>query len=460
MSDFRPSTASDEEEQERLLLQDLRRMYKINKDHTHLFARLEEEKARLASDRERMGQQRPAAHHDKGASSQRDGLSDKSTRWQHINTLVAALFVALLVGSLVIVLNAARHTSTSSPSHLFHTPGSLTFFQMVDTQQGWAMTTTGHVVRTTDGAITWKDVTPPAYVSGQGNAIIDVLNASIVWVVSPGSETSSAQLFHTTDGGQTWKQTPIPTESNRVVQITFIGPQKGWLLASHSIAESAETVIVLHTIDGGETWKQITATQAASTEGPVPGHLPFSGAKTGISFVNEVSGWVTGRASLRGSSFLYRTQDGGVTWSPQTLPLSANEAQAQLSISTPQFFSATDGILLVSADAGNSTHSTQLTVYVTRDGGHSWQGETSLVAQASITSFADLQHGWASDGKRLYVTSDMGKHWTLLPGGPLQAITLLDFVSPTIGWAVGSTRTGSPSLCKTSDGGQTWTVLP
>ena len=195
---------------------------------------------------------------------------------------------------------------------------------------------------------------------------------------------------------------------------------------------------------------------ASSADLPASGHLPCSGKKTGMSFLNAMSGWMAGSVPVNGSTLLYRTNDGGMTWSPQSLELSADEQSALLSITPPVFFTPTEGILPVSANTGSST---QLTVYVTQNGGTSWQRTTAVMA--TVWDVLDSKHGWASDGTHLSATSDGGQHWMQLssPQG-LHSLSHLDFVSSDMGWAIGSVQTAGPSLLKTTDGGRTWIVIP
>lgn len=71
-------------------------------------------------------------------------------------------------------------------------------------------------------------------------------------------------------------------------------------------------------------------------------------------------------------------------------------------------------------------------------------------------SFLDADHGWVAVGgassTTVYRTTDGGETWlALTPNTDLSGVTHLDFVSPQVGWAVGSGR-----LLKTTDGGQKW----
>src|SRR2546421_911422 len=54
-----------------------------------------------------------------------------------------------------------------------------------------------------------------------------------------------------------------------------------------------------------------------------------------------------------------------------------------------------------------------------------------------------------------------GQRWTKLsPGASFKQVTSLDFVSSTLGWAIGGQGKNSSRLLKTTDGGQTWTPIP
>jgi photosystem II stability/assembly factor-like uncharacterized protein len=80
-----------------------------------------------------------------------------------------------------------------------------------------------------------------------------------------------------------------------------------------------------------------------------------------------------------------------------------------------------------------------------------------------------MNHGWATSepsqgGKSaispLFITRDGGRHWIQPPVSQVfREVSGLDFVSPTVGFAIGHDDTG-PLLLKTVDGGLTWTSIP
>jgi photosystem II stability/assembly factor-like uncharacterized protein len=489
MADSKTFPSDKEDEREQRLIRDLRYMYRTEVEIAQALSRV---RSHLEASRTGRSDIRPGTQQRDGllstqqaGSGQADGHG-ASTRFprrkawqQRTGSIAAAVFVTLLVGSLIVVLTRAHHNSLGGPSNNSNQFGAISFIHMLDAQTGWAVTEKNRILRTTDGGVHWKNVTPnfPPSMSRQ-RIVADFLTASSTWVAVSGiaitgqgddrarEQPSSARvgvgsativIFRTTDAGQTWQQATIQTSGVVVTQINFIAAQDGWLLSKHPVSESAETLELFRTTDGGRSWVKIAIAPASSLDIPPPGRLPFSGSKSGVSFLNAPTGWVTGRVPVNGYILLYRTYDGGATWYPQSLPLSPTERSSQLSILPPLFFNATDGILPVSFDMGKGA---SLDVYVTHDGGTTWKGTTPLTAAAGTADFIDVDHGWASDGTLLYVTGDSGKKWAMLsPGGSFQHIVHLDFVLGDIGWAIGATAAGAPTFLKTEDGGRTWTAI-
>jgi photosystem II stability/assembly factor-like uncharacterized protein len=474
MPHFNELPSGEGNEREQRLMRDLHRMY-----HSEV-----EDAQPLARVRRRLAESVPGFVHDSASTSQRhDRLTTlgekpgnvKSTdssvslgrTWQQrLEIIAAVVFVTVLVGSLIIVLARARQNRSSTAS-IAGQVEALSSIHMLDTQTGWAMTVKGHIIRTLDGGVHWKNVTPhyPS-TAGQQKVVADFFTASITWVAvsqTAADGTSTVVIFRTTDGGQTWQQTtiqqtsPIFQQTSPIFQVTFLDAQHGWMLSKQLDHASAEAVTIFRTTDGGKTWTVASSALASSIDTPPPGHLPFGGDKAGLGFLDAMTGWTTGAFPLNGYVFLYVTHDGGATWNRQLFPFSPGQAATQIVTGPPRFFTATDGILPVSF-VTESTSS--LALYVTHDGGITWKSTTPLAASATISDFIDMNHGWASDGTLLYGTSDGGQHWSSLsPGGSFQHVTQLDFVSSNIAWAISAPASNAPTLLKTEDGGHTWTVI-
>lgn len=415
-----------------------------------------------------------------------DGRQGWSAR---LAALVAAALLVVLVGGLTIGLTLVHHpkdgtartpvsqrTPTSSPPSPTTTPTSppapagafpLTEIQMVDATTGWAeapVVKSWRIVRTTDGGIHWKDVSPPALPALDMELPAFFLNGSVAWVAALQNNDAALNFFRTTNGGQTWQRGgTVPIQTTRLTQMSFINALNGWFLtdASGGTGATSEPVEVFRTTDGGMTWVK-TSDSVPTQASPHP--LPVDGAKSGLSFLDASTGWATGGSANNTTDiWLYVTHDGGSNWQAQPLALPSGVTSAQFFWSEPPtFVSAHDGLLTV---VFATEKGIDLAVYVTHDGGASWYSTPPVtigntVAQDVRTSFTSATQGWAADDAALFVTSDGGQHWSQLPGNPyFGTIESLNFVSNTTGWLLSQTTSGSLVLLKTVDGGQTWTVM-
>jgi photosystem II stability/assembly factor-like uncharacterized protein len=457
MTDTHELTPQEVDEQNQRLIRDLRRMYPTSAQLAQPLARVQQ---RLFHSGDGMQQDEvstpPPQLSQRTRQARGRTVNPQGKAWQRrFGALAAAVFAALLVGTLILVLNLAHQSRTGGPTTPSIQAAAITSLHMIDATTGWAIAGRA-VLRTADGGNHWRNVTPPgrALVSG---SVAQFLTASLAWIAIPQAAGATTQLFHTSDGGQSWQQSTV--QAGFVRQMTFIDAQHGWMLVGNANAEGpAEIVSVLRTTDGGKTWLNVaTALPADATP---PGHLPYGGQKAGIRFVNASTGWVTGTVFANGLAWLYVTHDGGSTWNQQTLPLPPNVPPSQLWIQPPTFFSATDGLLPVRFSDSLTNRDIAAVIYVTHDGGTTWRSTTPVSAALSWSHFLDMQHGWLTDGTNLFVTRNGGQHWaTLTPSANFKRITLLDFVSETTGWAISHPGAGASFLLKTTDGGQTWTQI-
>jgi photosystem II stability/assembly factor-like uncharacterized protein len=378
--------------------------------------------------------------------------------WQHRFSMIAAVLVAaLLVSSLLLVLNRSHRGSTGrTPSKPAGGLPTLLSLHMIDASTGWALTERT-VLYTTDGGVHWKNVTPVGTALSR-SSVADFRTASIASIATPRSDGASTQVLHTADGGSTWQQATIPLPFPR--QLSFVDPQHGWLLAAvRPAGGAAEPVSVFHTADGGKTWANIAT--ALFADATPPGRLPYGGQKTGLYFLDTLTGWVTGTVTLPNLAWLYVTHDGGSTWQQQVLLMPPGLPPARLAVLAPSFFSAADGILPVIFSDISTDSAIATALYTTHDGGKTWRSTVPVPAALPLLSFADMQHGWATDGTVLYSTSTGGNRWMeLFPNASFKSITQLDFISDKAGWAISSPASTSSTLLKTVDGGRTWTTSP
>jgi photosystem II stability/assembly factor-like uncharacterized protein len=404
--------------------------------------------------------------------------------WQRrLGTIAAVLFVVVLVGSLIVSLNLFHRISTGNNTivpkptwtAISGRPVLLFSIHMLDHNTGWAETITGHIVRTTDGGITWKDVTPKFVADAMNVAnptrpSTDFLSADRAWIaisqLASKDGTYPSSVFRTVDAGKTWQRAMLSRSSFGVSQITFIDAQNGWVIASDGgAAAGSQALDIFHTVNGGQNWVRVTHVSLNPNDPGSPQGIPAGGDKTGFSFVNASTAWAAGSTPVENFIYFYVTHDSGVSWQQQSFPFPANIVRPQVTTMPPVFFNADDGLLLANFytqnSAGASTYS-----YLTHDGGKTWGSPIQIPAYVgSSPTFINMQHGWSTgpDNKTLYVTQDGGQHWIKeLPGSNFNNISQLDFVSNETGWAIGeinSNTTSTTFLLKTENGGRTWQMM-
>ena len=460
-------------EQNRVLIQQLRGTYSRDAEDAQVLARMRERllQSRTSSSIDSVYSQRDEMGPYAKPVSSRGGPSRSSrdihgaSRGPRLSTIAAVLCAVLLVSSFILLLAHAHQTSTgrmkseNTPATGKHA-GPITYIHMFDANTGWAVTyNTNRILHTTAGVTHWQDVTPP--VDSQNSIIggTDFFNRSTAWV----TVIDGIRLFvyRTHDGGQSWQKAQPPDQSFGNFQIFFLNAQVGWIMVGKGAATGSEAVDVLHTSDGGVTWKVISVSNYNTANNPKG--LPFGGDKSGLSFVNETTGWATGFTAADNFAWLYITHDGGVTWQHQSIPLPASASQ--VSTIPPVFFNATSGLLpvIIPSLAGQT-----INIYVTHDGGASWSatGPVPTSATAGTIDFVDALHGWIVSNtfdvksnqyinSTVYRTGDGGHHWTRYTVRLNADITMIDFVSQTRGWAIDSAQV----LYQTTDGGQTWTKI-
>jgi len=267
------------------------------------------------------------------------------------------------------------------------------------------------------------------------------------------------------------------------VALSFPSVTKGFGLTARSR--------VAATGDGGHSWRAIHSFGRIVRNGPFPG---------AIEFVDAEHGWAAP------SGFLYRTSDGGSTWTRQGF-------QCGFALGGFSFVDSRTGFMICGGQP--ATIDQQKDLYATDDGGLTWhrracvhavgprcKGNLQLGGYASGLAFLDASTGllladrsgiarthdggrhwddvlftddqysivstsWASprtvyglvlqDGS-LIRSDDAGRHWhSVYPRGPGAPTGPVSFSSPTGGIGYSAGRLLRPrGIVATTDGGLTW----
>jgi photosystem II stability/assembly factor-like uncharacterized protein len=334
---------------------------------------------------------------------------------------------------------------------------ALVEIQFLNELDGWGVTET-QIVRTNDGGITWYNVTPPDLTETGSTVETFILDNQHAWVQKPDFNNfpNNGLLYHTTDGGLTWTISSTPFSGG---DLSFIDVNNGWMLADLGVGAGSNAIAVFQTRDGGATWTQ---TYTNDPNLPDAGDsLPLGGIKSDLTPLNMQTAWVSGVTYASGTVYLFRTDDGGHTWTPVTLELPAGAENFELGIDKDQmqFVSATDGFLAVRM----SGEATQTAVYITNDTGNTWTLTPTLIPNAGASEFLSAQEGIIYNGEQFYITHDAARTWSTVSPNIVfgDSFANMDFVNPNTGWVITVDPANHHSLNRTTDGGATWSpVLP
>lgn len=348
---------------------------------------------------------------------------------------------------------------------------SISNLRMFSPTDGWAQEASDRaVLHTTQGVQAWT-VGSPDLPAGQAIVALSYVDAGAARLLAAGGLSTDADAapvtmtfisWATDDGGARWTE----GGSFSAVQdpglswqgdLDYVNGLDGWFSANQDDTDAGLGTTLFRTVDGGAGWAEVTRIASA----PAGAETCF--AQPTATFDSPMTGWLTGGGCS--SAEFEVSSDGGATWGPQTLPLSGTPA---LSLGAPVFISGQVGVMPAFSAGGGGP----VLVYLTADGGETWTASTAPGEIPHAVDFIDAENGWllstdtmdAGYPAGLYATHDGGQTWTTLQaiddGRPNQGTfalngTVLDFITPTLGWT--DTFSGSgDTLLQTTDGGLTW----
>jgi len=383
--------------------------------------------------------------------------------------------LGLIAAALTVLVGCS---SASAPQAGSHEPaalssvegsGPLTQLHMLDELHGWAYGLRV-LARTSDGAATFVDATPPGVGDGYALAQPTFLDAyhAIAEVVGPTPNQSF--LERTTDGGQTWvKIGAIRFAAG--TSITFVDLSHGWAVEQRGSSVELEKVL-FRTTDGGATWSRVYTSTQHLTAGPAVtiaacgwmGPPVFSTPTLGAVGLN-CPGAVRPKLALTG--------DGGSTWRDATLPELRAPAgiTMQTGVDRIEFFGARDVMAFASQCTGDANScSSYGALYASADGGKTWSVGSLIHGggwglHAVNASDAFLTGGWLIDSYSpwLLVTTDAGATWASLKlplglGPSMHGGREYEFVDPQVGFvAAWDEFAPATRFYRTGDGGRSFT---
>ncbi|MGA2903953.1 MAG: hypothetical protein ABSD98_08985 [Candidatus Korobacteraceae bacterium] len=190
----------------------------------------------------------------------------------------------------------------------------------------------GGAWKTTDGGMVWKPIFDKERVASIGAIAVAPSNPNVVYIGTGdvsnvgGSVNQGNGMWKSTDAGESWQH--LGLEDSRHIGAIWVDPKNASIVFAaalgHTYAPNAERGI-FKTTDGGNTWKEVLYKD--DTTGGID--VAFAPDNPKIGFATLWYHYVkpdTPFAGLMGmgGAGIYKTTDGGETWTPITIPQLAN----------------------------------------------------------------------------------------------------------------------------------------
>ena len=270
----------------------------------------------------------------------------------YILIILGMLFASFGSGS----ISPVEAQGTSLKPAVQSTSSDLGEFHLLSENQGWVVLN-NQLYWTSNGGNSWNLIS--ASISGQSNiAAVDFIdnNEGRVLMVSLGGDDPVYNLERTHDGGITWETLTLtlfsPGDVNALsneIYMQWLDSQTGWLVIKRATGINFSIGSLFRTDDGGLTWTKLT--------------IPIGEQ---VAFITPQIGWLAGGAA---GDELYRTADGGATWVSQAFVQSTGSATQQFAYYLPKFQDVSNGLLPVLFTDGNYA---RMDFYLTSNGGLSW----------------------------------------------------------------------------------------
>lgn len=289
----------------------------------------------------------------------------------------------------------------------------LTDVHFVNDDTGFVTGANGTILRTTDGGATWT-----AMLGGDASSpdeeVKDLrfLDATHGWAAK-----YRGKLLRTTDG-ENWEEFgKIGEEYGFYYDYLFLSDR----IAVQLVKEGDD---LARTQDGGKTWKIVA--NGCQFEAEVEGLArKLSCRRKSLFFLSPDVGFAIGAAIPGTYVVLFRTEDGGFTWTPQAITDQGHPDESHF----------WQGIVFLDENAGFAVLPRGKKFLATSDGGKTWRGVIASVE--GPLKFAGRNVGWSFANNRLTYTTDGGKRWANALLRFPASVNAFSLPSPRRGYVVG-----------------------
>jgi photosystem II stability/assembly factor-like uncharacterized protein len=241
--------------------------------------------------------------------------------------------IALIGAGGLLYANRAEDAKTWGLVHETEIEQPAYFAGFLDADYGITTGYSGATFVTHDGGVTWAEATNQS-MCRYG---LDIINADQAWTVGNGGN-----VRYSADGGMTWSAVEDLPSKGVSPFVSFLDDTTGWVANSNTVWATA---------DGGQTWNDVM-----TLEGTI---------MTGIALVNANTGYV-----LDAGANVHVTTDGGASWEVFAVALPDGLELSPTAHAALQFDADGNGLILT------STLTAQALSLRTDDGGATWTVET------------------------------------------------------------------------------------
>ncbi len=304
----------------------------------------------------------------------------------------------------------------------------------VDEKCCWASGAAGAVVRTIDAGESWR-VVGPLNTNTADFRDIQAWDESTAVIMGAGEVD---RLYRTEDGGNSWTISYEHSDPAAFFDGITFDPsgRNGWLMGD----PIGGRLFLMTTDDAGKTWKPLTVESLPNVADGIASfaasgtHLLSPGGET--VFIGL--GGVNSKASANAQASVLSTMNSGAEWRNAAVPIRTGQSAGVFSIAA--ISPASQRLILVGGDYQKPNDATD-NVAISDDAGRSWRLPRSSRPKGFRSAVISVTDGantllLATGPSGTDQSHDCGDSWSHVSSVGFHTMS---FVSPTVGWAAGST---------------------
>lgn len=262
-----------------------------------------------------------------------------------------------------------------------------------DADNGIAAGSGGTMLRTENAGETWQDISNPSFNPWDYYTAVSYVSPTVLMAAA-----SNGMFYRSADKGTSFDLLFTEDSLGNLSGMHFLNADTGWLAVNTTSTNPDTWVSTYHqviykTLDGGLSW------DSSNTVLPSTDDYSANRYLNDIKFLNADLGYAVGSVGT-----IYKSTDGGITWTLQTNIPATEAAKAIKSVSIVD-----ENIAFASGDEG--------LVMKTIDGGASWQlcntGLPGGFSRFEKILMLDASQGMTFANGNVYTTLDGGANWSV-----------------------------------------------